>query len=176
VKASDDYGEDTDQITLYLDEAPPPTIDAGEDRTVYKGNTIEFLATVSYTGSMTELEYSWDFDASDGIQVDYTGSWPEVLSPSEQFDEPGKFTVTFSCSHGATEVTDTLIVKVLEHSPGVEVGDELSAVNTRIAGSGYNVYKIELDGGEKLEIKLDVVKGDGVLIYLLKGEEGHLPS
>ncbi|MEM2899718.1 MAG: PKD domain-containing protein, partial [Thermoplasmata archaeon] len=62
------YSTDTVTITVYL---TPPTCNAGNDITVEAGVTVHFLGSANDTPAhIPSLNYSWDFDASNGISSD----------------------------------------------------------------------------------------------------------
>jgi len=56
-----------------------------------------------------ELTWSWDFDASDGLQGDAEGQYPV-----HTFTRPGTYTVTVTVSDGSEGGSDTLTVVVKE--------------------------------------------------------------
>ena len=90
------------------DDTVPPSADAGQDQTVEKGMNVDFDASGS-TDNVGITSYVWDFDASDGIQIDARGK--EV---SHSFMTPGTYTVTLTVNDatGSGPSTDTMIVNV----------------------------------------------------------------
>jgi hypothetical protein len=77
---------------------------AGEDIITRPNTTISFQGSSSI-GS--HLNFSWDFDSSDGIQVDSIKE-----KPSKVFTNEGKYTVTLTISDGENIDSDTLQVIV----------------------------------------------------------------
>lgn len=70
-------------------DATPITGDAGEEQIVAANDLIRLEARAS--AGITPLRYSWDFDASDGIQEDATG---RVVTT--RYRKPGEYTVTLT--------------------------------------------------------------------------------
>ena len=70
------------------------------------GNEVATLAGAS-SGSLT---YTWDFDVSNGIQVDATGQ-----NVYHVFDQPGVYTVTLTVTDGIDSATDTVVITVLSN-------------------------------------------------------------
>ena len=86
-----------------------PVANAGADTVAMVGELLAFDGTGSYDPDFgpNALSYSWDFDASDGIQVDATGA-----SPTHVFGAAGTYTVTLTVSDGKTQAQDTVSVNV----------------------------------------------------------------
>jgi hypothetical protein len=74
------------EIAIVEDDTPILT-GSGEEYEIWKGQTIGLMANAN--GGAAALEYSWDFDASDGITEDATG--PVV---QHTYPETGDYTVT----------------------------------------------------------------------------------
>lgn len=70
-------------------DATPITGDAGEEQIVAANDLVRLEARAS--AGITPLRYSWDFDASDGIQEDATG---RVVTT--RYRKPGEYTVTLT--------------------------------------------------------------------------------
>lgn len=90
---------------------------AGASQVVSQGDTVIVDGSRSYTLSGNNLSYKWDFNQSDGIQVDATG----VLA-SHQYNDTGIFTVTLTVDDGAQSDTDTTSIVVTSTNgtvPGV---------------------------------------------------------
>jgi len=99
-----------------------PVADAGEDLMGFDGRPITFDASGSWHPLDTGLEFSWDFDLIDGIQVDEVGETTE-----HAYAEPGNYTVTLTVSDGDHVDSDTLEVQVLERLPPVaDAGKNIS--------------------------------------------------
>lgn len=117
----DDDGDGVDDETEkaygsnHLDETDLPDVDpvaliAGDDKTIYEGDTANFDGTGSsdsFGGTISE--YTWDFgDGESG-----TGD-----SPSHQFTDVGDYTVKLTVEDNDNNVaTDTLIVHVMDKPP-----------------------------------------------------------
>ena len=103
-----------------------PVANAGPDRTINAGSSVSFNASAS-TDDKGIASYSWDFDASNGIQNDASGKLV-----SRVFNTAGKFTVTLTVTDTAGQKSkDTCIVTV--NAPVAPVVD-----NPPIANAGYN--------------------------------------
>ncbi|MCS7309673.1 MAG: PKD domain-containing protein [Armatimonadetes bacterium] len=70
-------------------DATPITGDAGEEQIVAANDLVRLEARAS--AGITPLRYSWDFDASDGIQEDAVG---RVVTT--RYRKPGEYTVTLT--------------------------------------------------------------------------------
>ncbi|MCD6461948.1 MAG: PKD domain-containing protein, partial [Thermoplasmata archaeon] len=93
-----------------------PIADAGEDMSVKEDEIVYLDATGSYDPDGGALTYLWDFDLTDGIQVDATG--PQV---SCVYREAGVYTVSLTVidDEGGKSV-DTLNVTVSNVPPSAE--------------------------------------------------------
>ncbi|MBU1130773.1 lamin tail domain-containing protein [Patescibacteria group bacterium] len=89
-------------------ENQPPIAEAGEDQTVYLGDTISFNGANSYDPDNDQLTYNWDFGDNQ------TASGANV---THQYSEAESYTVTLTVSDGELEDQDSLIVEVLDNSP-----------------------------------------------------------
>jgi PKD repeat protein len=90
---------------------------AGGSQVANAGDTVTFDGSRSYTLSGGQLNYSWDFNQSDGIQVDATG----VLA-SHLYPDAGIFVVTLTLGDGSQNDTDQATVIVTSSNgtvPGV---------------------------------------------------------
>lgn len=90
---------------------------AGASQVVSQGDTVILDGSRSYTLSGNNLSYAWDFNQSDGIQVDATG-----VVASHLYNETGIFTVTLTVDDGAQSDTDETSVVVTSTNgtvPGV---------------------------------------------------------
>ena len=77
---------------------------------------------VLYHGGST-YSYSWDFDASDGIQEDATGA-----NVSHMFTEDGEYTVTLTVSDGVSTTTDTVVITIGGATRTVSIGVDVAGV------------------------------------------------
>jgi len=90
---------------------------AGGSQVANVNDTVTFDGSRSYTLSGQQLNYSWDFNQSDGIQVDATG----VLA-THIYDVSGIYTVTLIVGDGIQNDTDEATVIVTSSNgtiPGV---------------------------------------------------------
>jgi PKD repeat protein len=75
-----------------VNDSTPITGDVNtHDLNLAQGDEFEF--TASGSGGSTPLKYTWDFDASDGIQVDAEGR-----SVTRKFRKPGNYIITLTIS------------------------------------------------------------------------------
>ena len=99
----------TNDLTFvpHVTDTTPPVADAGQDQTVDNGTVIYFDGSGS-TDDLGIQSYSWDFDASDGIQQDSTG-----VTVSHIYTEPGSYIVTLTVTDtSGNTATDTCMVTV----------------------------------------------------------------
>ncbi|MCK5773289.1 MAG: PKD domain-containing protein, partial [Thermoplasmata archaeon] len=134
-----------------------PVANAGEDRTEYRDQVVMFDGSGSYQTQGEEMEYSWDFNAANGIINEASG-----ITVAHLFEIPGTYTVTLSVFLGALFDSDTLTVIVEEDTPPVLTigGNVNSFKNTLISLSIVECYDPE---GEDVNITWDM--GDGTLLY-----------
>ena len=108
--ASDNEARDpatgTYEITVTDNDAP--TAEAGPDQSVLVDELVTFDGSSS-SDNIGITSYSWDFDASDGIQVDATG-----VTTSHTYETAGDYTVTLTVDDAAGNgpISDTLTVTV----------------------------------------------------------------
>ncbi|MHC4661024.1 MAG: PKD domain-containing protein [Planctomycetota bacterium] len=92
----------------------PPVANAGSDRTVFPGQTIDFDGSLSSDDNGIEL-YAWDFDNSDGV----TQSDAEGVSVSHRFENEGGYFVTLTVTDtGGLNDRDTICV-LIEGEPDI---------------------------------------------------------
>jgi PKD repeat protein len=91
----------------------PPVADAGGDRTCKVNELILFDGSQSYDPDGIDLNLSWDFDASDGIQIDAWTNSP-TDSVAHAYTSPGVYTVTLTVSDGELTATTTITVVVVD--------------------------------------------------------------
>ncbi len=102
-------GASDDTLVVTVNDITPPTANAGPDQTVINGTLAEFNGTLS-TDNVAIVNYSWDFDASDGIQSDATGAVVSHLYPTF-----GTYTATLTvCDAAGNNATDTVNITVTE--------------------------------------------------------------
>jgi PKD repeat protein len=142
-----------------------PIIDAGPDRTVMEGESVEFAGTASDPGPADELSYAWDFDLrEDGFHTDSRATTPEASFP----DGPANYVVALRVRDDdypyptdgggeAGEALDTFNVRVENKPPQADAGGPYEGVNGRqvtLTGSGQDapgdqstlMYAWDLDG------------------------------
>jgi len=97
----------------------PPVADAGTNLVTTTNHQIELSASDSFDPDGDALTYSWDFDASDGIEVQSIEKSPALI-----YSITGTFTVTLTVTdiHGASDA-DTTQVKVNEEFSEDDDGD-----------------------------------------------------
>ncbi len=90
-----------------LGDTAPHVADTGLDQTVDKDAVVYFDGSGS-TDNVGMMSYSWDFDASDGIQPGATG-----VTASHIYTEPGSYIVTLTVTDtSGNRDTDTCMVTV----------------------------------------------------------------
>jgi len=114
----------------------PPIANAGADITITAGSSVTFNGGAS-TDDKGISSYSWDFDASNGIQKDATGK-----TVSRVFNTAGKFTVTLTVTDTfGQRSSDTLILTV--SAPVTPISDKAPVANAgydRVTTVGKKVY------------------------------------
>ncbi|HEY9159531.1 MAG TPA: PKD domain-containing protein [Desulfomonilia bacterium] len=115
-----------------------PTVNAGNDQTVYKDQT------TTLTGSATDPE-NQTLTPTWTVTVRPSGSTAQPVSPnsfSTSFtpDRKGSFTLQLSVTDGVNTVTDTMIITVPNRAPTAEAGPDVNPLYkgqaTTLAGSG----------------------------------------
>jgi len=140
---TDTIGQKSSDTVLVVVSAPAtsipdkiPVANAGPDVTITAGSSVNFNGGAS-TDDKGISSYSWDFDASNGIQSDATGK-----SVSRIFNSAGKFTVTLTVTDtSGQKSSDTLIVTV--NAPVVSSPDSPPVANAgydRVTTVGQKVY------------------------------------
>src|SRR6185295_9759118 len=103
-----------------------PVADAGDPYSGTVGVAVNFNGTGSSDPDGDALTFAWDFDATNGLQVEATGD-----SPSHTYGAPGTYTVTVTVSDGTLSDTDTAIATITA------------------AGTGFEAHA-DADGGDKI--------------------------
>ena len=106
----------TDQVTITIQDVPtnnPPTVDAGQDRTVNEGDTLTLNGT-AFDADGDALTYLWSHDSDSEIILD------SPLSTSVSFTVPQvtsnatvTFTMTVTDEHNATG-SDAVVIVILD--------------------------------------------------------------
>jgi|GEM_PF-494124 len=117
-------------ITVTDNDAP--IAEAGLDQSVLVSETVYFDGSGSYD-NIGITSYSWDFDASDGIQVDAAG-----VTASHVYTIAGTYTVTLTVDDAAGNgpVSDTLTVTVSEHTAAATM--HVASINVGLKTAGIN--------------------------------------
>jgi PKD repeat protein len=149
-----------------------PVVDAGPDRTINEGDSIEFAGNVSDPGSADELSYAWDFDLrEDGFHSDSRTATPDKEFP----DGPANYVVAlrvrdddypYPMDGGGEigEAMDTLNVRVENVPPRADAGGPYEGVKGRpvtLTGSGEDVaadqptlmYAWDVDGSGRYSLE-----------------------
>ena len=108
-----------------------PKVDAGADKNVDEGDTVQFGGTASDAGTCDTLTYSWDFgDSSPAV----TGT----LTPAHSYCDNGIYKVKLTVTDDNGGVTsDTLTVTVDNKAPVANAGpDQTTTEGALIAFSG----------------------------------------
>ena len=124
----------TDQVTITIQDVPtnnPPTVDAGQDRTVNEGDTLTLNGT-AFDADGDALTYLWSHDSDSEIALD------SPLSTSVSFTVPQvtsnatvTFTMTVTDKHNATG-SDAVVIAILDVSADdlPDIVDNLPQKNT----------------------------------------------
>jgi PKD repeat protein len=144
LKVTDNDGlTDTDSTAVTVNNVAP-TADAGGDQTVTAGDTVNFTGSMTDPGWLDTHTYEWDFDASDGIQVDATGQTPTYI-----YYDAGVYTVTLTVADDDGGVgTDTLAVTVNPIPATIDCDPD--TLNLKSEGEWITCY-IELPEGYGVE-------------------------
>lgn len=134
----------------------PPIAVAGDDQRVKVGVYVHFGASDSSDPDGDPLSYKWDFDASNGIQIDSS-----MIAPTHAYTQPAIYKVTLTVSDGKANSTDTINVTVYADTPPtVDLGADFSSeVNTWIF---FDVRNATDHDGDALTYKWDFDASDGI--------------
>lgn len=86
-------GTDKDEIVITVRANILPLADAGNDQTVWAGDTVSFDASSSCDSDGSIVKYSWDFDINDDVGEDAAG---KIVT--HRYGVPGIYTVTLTVS------------------------------------------------------------------------------
>lgn len=131
---------------------------------------VKFNASDSYDPNGDELTYNWDFNASDGIQIDASG-----ILVSHNYSLPGSYDVTLTVSDGIN--TDSIVEEILvkeNHMPVASAGKNITVNRNQ-------VFRFDSSGtldedGDSLNFTWKVENGDTIYgrnpeyIFMVSGE------
>ncbi len=125
--ADNSVTSETYTITVIDDDAP--TANAGSNQTVLVNEVVTFDGSAS-SDNIGITNHSWDYDASDGTQVDAT-----VVMPTHTYTATGTYTITLTVTdaEGNTN-SDTLIVNVIEEADTIHIASIDMSTDTKSAG------------------------------------------
>jgi len=151
----------TDTILVKVDPDLPPIVDLGPDIET-SVNERFFLDSRNVSDPNGDsLKYSWDFDASDGIQEDST----EKL-PTWRYSQVGRFTVTLTVSDGQFTSNGTLNVTVVESMVPVS-GKKFDHTGTLAPGKKMT-YWTTISKGKGLKVTIKSTNGKDLDTYLFE--------
>ncbi len=135
-----------------------PTANAGGP---YQGNIGEAIQfTGSAFGGTQPYSYSWDFDDSDGIQVDST-----LQNPTFIYGIAGVYDVTLTVTddNGKTD-DDTTTATIYESMPDLECEGTISLNNVKSGATVNGTFTVRNNGGQgtKLDWELIVIQIGGL--------------
>jgi hypothetical protein len=156
---SDGLLNSTDDIMVKVNPNMPPIIDLGPDLEVAVLETF-YLDTRNVSDpNMDALEYSWDFDDSDGIQVDSTEKFP-----NHRYDKAGEYTITLTVTDG--EFTVEGIINVTAGTTLIPVTGKRFGEDNYVRPSVKRTYLIPISSGKGLDVKLESLNGVKFHTYL----------
>ncbi len=113
----------------------PPVADAGPDKQAAPGDTVYFDGSGSYDPDGQAINYSWDFDDTNGIQVEATGA-----TVSHAYADEGVYTVTLTVADANGTGTDTCKVTVTQdHQNQAPTAVIAEPPNNAIANTTVNI-------------------------------------
>jgi len=142
--------------TLAFGANTPPVANAGDDQQVKVGVMVHFGAGSSYDPDGDHLAYKWDFDSSDGIQLESS-----MIAPTHTYTKAGIYIVTLTVTDGKDNSSDTMQVKVIpETPPTIELGPDINAeVNQWVYFDTRNATDQD---GDALSFKWDFDASNGI--------------
>ena len=106
----------TDQVTITIQDVPtnnPPTVDAGQDRTVNEGDTLTLNGT-AFDADGDALTYLWSHDSDSEIILDSPSSTSVSFTvPQVTSNATITFTMTVTDEHNATG-SDAVVIAILD--------------------------------------------------------------
>jgi len=184
LRVSDGWLDDTDNFTVHVVvppvNHPPKAVIRTAAMTVEAGIGLQLDGSRSTDADATDqLIYSWDLDASDGID-----DWIRGVLITATWGEAGSYTVTLSVSDGQAASTAQVIIVVTvppppNKSPTANAGPDTTAVASEqfhLQGSGSDpdgqvlVYEWDVNGDGVYETYSET---DGELVWTFEDEGMH---
>ncbi len=146
-------GKGTDTATVMVKKNQPPVADAGPGQSVRAGEQVSFSGSGSRDPEGAITKYSWDFDASDGIQEDFTG-----VAPVHTYTRGGSYLVTLTVYDSLSQsATDTMFVDVTQ-TGGVSIAVD-SEGSKEVAPDQSSSYLLTVtntgDGTDSISLTVD---------------------
>jgi len=147
-----DGGVGTDNLTATVNNIPP-TVEAGSNKNVNEGATVNFSGSATDPGVLDVLTYNWNFgDGGAGTGKNTTYA----------YGDNGTFTVTLTVNDGTDNGTDNLTVQVSNVAPTANAGGPYTGVvnnpvqfNGSATDPGFNdilTFDWDLDGDGNYEV------------------------
>jgi len=184
LRASDGWLDDTDNFTVHIVvppvNHPPKAVISTATMTVEAGFGLQLDGSKSTDADATDhLIYSWDLDASDGVD-----DWIRGALVTATWGESGSYTVTLSVSDGqATSTAQVIIVVTVppppNKSPTANAGPDTTVearAQFRLQGSGSDpdgqvlVYEWDVDGDGAYDTYSET---GGELVWTFEDEGMH---
>jgi PKD repeat protein len=145
MRVTDDRGGVADdRCVVSVVANQPPIANAGGDMSVECGETVVFDGTSSSDPENQRLTFSWDYDDSDGLQVDGTG--PQV---DHTYTKGGEFTATLTVTDELGKSSkDTAIITVVQ-TAGVSLASSPKSKTLRPGEEGVFIVTVGNGGNGK---------------------------
>ena len=147
----DDGGKGTDRIEVFVQNAAPRNVNAGDDRIVSEGDLVSLTASFNDAQSDTHT-YLWQVSASNGQVISDGHAVAFEFTPEQ--DGVYTVTVTVTDDEGAS-ATDTVVITAVNFVPIVSIAGPDTGVRgqTRwftfsVEDRGDSVFDYEIDWGD----------------------------